>query len=627
MQRITKSPSYLIRNPSSYCFRINVPKDLQPLIGRKELRRSLKTGYLRTAKSKARLIAGRLQEVFQVVRESMDNGGLPLHEIEAIIERAFRDLVNFNERMKAWTGQITPEDRKLERSKHQMSLESAKDALASNDYSRIRDDFSNMFGRSSDALFSDETDPTELKQLYRSYLKVKIRYHQLELERLAGEFSTDPESVFHADIDLKEAKTNQSKQERIENERHLAEIERAESLSDLRNELARLKGITGSVAVNSGKEEEPSILLSELYEQFKAEKVEARRWGNTTIRNHTPKINALVQFVDDVPVNQITKPMLRKYRKLLDHLPPNFVKKGYPDLSVVDPKDLAGKHDETLDITTVREYMNFTKSLFQFAKDNDYIGENPVVSGMIPPKKKNTRELRHPFVDPSELAQVFDKERFLKWSEEKPERFWVPILALFTGCRMEEMCQLYVDDVKQVDGIWCIDIKGLTGGNGEGEEGRQMLKNENASRIVPLHPILVKDLKFPDYVNDLMSSSGSLIFSHLEKSKKTNWKYSQALSKAFGRYLRNKARISDKKKAFHSFRHTVANHLYNTVFDESIIEELEGRAGKTETRKTYTQGYQAKVLYEQAILKLNYKVDLSHLKDSKWVPKDTDGLE
>jgi len=40
------SPSYLVRNHYSYCFRMNVPMDLQPFIGKKELRYSLKTGYL-----------------------------------------------------------------------------------------------------------------------------------------------------------------------------------------------------------------------------------------------------------------------------------------------------------------------------------------------------------------------------------------------------------------------------------------------------------------------------------------------------------------------------------------------------------------------------------------------------
>jgi hypothetical protein len=54
MQPPTPSPSYLIRNQYSYCFRLQVPADIQNYLGKKELRYSLKTGYLSLAKSKAR---------------------------------------------------------------------------------------------------------------------------------------------------------------------------------------------------------------------------------------------------------------------------------------------------------------------------------------------------------------------------------------------------------------------------------------------------------------------------------------------------------------------------------------------------------------------------------------------
>lgn len=47
MHQITRSPSYLIRNPHSYCFRMTVPAELRPLIGKRELRYSLQTGYLK----------------------------------------------------------------------------------------------------------------------------------------------------------------------------------------------------------------------------------------------------------------------------------------------------------------------------------------------------------------------------------------------------------------------------------------------------------------------------------------------------------------------------------------------------------------------------------------------------
>jgi len=68
MKPLNRSPHYLIRNPYSYCFRITVPKDLQHLVGRKELRWSLKTGYLGVARGKARIIAAEVYQVFKRLR-------------------------------------------------------------------------------------------------------------------------------------------------------------------------------------------------------------------------------------------------------------------------------------------------------------------------------------------------------------------------------------------------------------------------------------------------------------------------------------------------------------------------------------------------------------------------------
>lgn len=36
--------------------------------------------------------------------------------------------------------------------------------------------------------------------------------------------------------------------------------------------------------------------------------------------------------------------------------------------------------------------------------------------------------------------------------ETKPERFWIPLLGLYTGARLNELCQLHLEDVKEADG-------------------------------------------------------------------------------------------------------------------------------------------------------------------------------
>ncbi len=69
MKPCSKSPNYLVRNPYSYCFRMNVPKDPQRVVGKKELRYSLKTGNLTDAKYKARILAGQVQLIFQLLRK------------------------------------------------------------------------------------------------------------------------------------------------------------------------------------------------------------------------------------------------------------------------------------------------------------------------------------------------------------------------------------------------------------------------------------------------------------------------------------------------------------------------------------------------------------------------------
>ena len=70
-----RAPSYTIRNRYSYCFRMVVPKDLQKFVGKKELRYTLATGYAGLAKSKARFLAGQIQEFFRGLREHCEHGG------------------------------------------------------------------------------------------------------------------------------------------------------------------------------------------------------------------------------------------------------------------------------------------------------------------------------------------------------------------------------------------------------------------------------------------------------------------------------------------------------------------------------------------------------------------------
>lgn len=89
------SPSYLVRNPHSYCFRMFVPTDLQPYIGRKELRYSLRTGYVGLAKHKARYLSGQLHLLFKYLRGSVNGlSKLTAKKIPELVSQYIRKSID-----------------------------------------------------------------------------------------------------------------------------------------------------------------------------------------------------------------------------------------------------------------------------------------------------------------------------------------------------------------------------------------------------------------------------------------------------------------------------------------------------------------------------------------------------
>lgn len=77
-----------------------------------------------------------------------------------------------------------------------------------------------------------------------------------------------------------------------------------------------------------------------------------------------------------------------------------------------------------------------------------------------------------------------------EWSRSTPgtliirdERFWLPLIAVFSALRQEEICQLELDDIRQEGGIWYFDIN---------NRPPRQLKNRSAVRFVPVHDELIR---------------------------------------------------------------------------------------------------------------------------------------
>jgi len=179
---------------------------------------------------------------------------------------------------------------------------------------------------------------------------------------------------------------------------------------------------------------------------------------------------------------------------------------------------------------------------------------------------------------------------------------------MFTGARLNEICQLKVFDICEEDGIWYFAFC---------SDGEEVAKIKAAIRNVPIHKTLIK-IGLLNYVKQQRKRKQKMLFSDLTKHSKNG--YGAQVSKWFNRYLvkvgvKNAAK-DNNKKVFHSFQHTVIHHLQQKGVDEKRIKVMEGH--KIDDLSYYQHEQGLKVLAEEVVAKIDYGVDFGYLVDMRW---------
>jgi len=120
----------------------------------------------------------------------------------------------------------------------------------------------------------------------------------------------------------------------------------------------------------------------------------------------------------------------------------------------------------------------------------------------------------------------------------KPERYWVTMIAAYSGARLNEICQLDLTDIQKHDGIWVMDL--------QQNSADKSIKSKAGNRLVPLHPKLL-DLGLLDYWEQVKKGKNPKLFPNLKKGFRTT--YGDSVSKWFARYLM-KLGVKKKGKTF-----------------------------------------------------------------------------
>ena len=290
----------------------------------------------------------------------------------------------------------------------------------------------------------------------------------------------------------------------------------------------------------------------------------------------------------DKPARALDREDARAVRDLLIRFPKHATKRlpGVTPETAVEVAKQRGM--PTLSPASVNAYMGAFSALLRYANREGWISSN-VAEGLQVAEDQHPRDARDAFTG-DQLAHIFGDDLYREPRATWNHRQWVPLLALYSGARLGEICQLRCADVEKVDDVDAFLIRAGPG---------QRLKNTSARRLVPVHAAIRS--AFLDHVERQRARGEHRLFPNSTSRSVGQW---------FGSHLR---RVNSKVTGggLHQFRHLMADSLAEASVPGDLIDELMGWA-RVGMRNRYGSGIRASVLYAE-IAKVKYEIDLDHL--------------
>jgi len=407
MTRYNGSPTYLVRNPYSYCFRMIVPKDLQKFVGKKELRYTLKTGYLSAAKQKARFVAAQVQLIFRLLRKGTSIlAKLSEETIQKLVHQYIKTAIDDLDKLfyEPIDDELYPPPFSDEREFNSYV----------NSLDNIRDDWIAALNLGDFTPIVETVNELLTKNGINHGAKSSLEYRKLCAEILKAEIQLIP----------------------IQKKHMLCDVSYRKELPEIFPEV--FPKPTESLPQIAEQSSQP---LKKVLAAFWKES--SPHWKPRTVTQFKTCHNRLLEFVGpDQMIHTVDYQIGRDYKDLLSNTKTNKGTKMSP--------------------ARVDLYLGYASQVFNWAIKHHYTEINPF-SGLQYGKKKRKRpDKQRGAFNTDDLKKMFVDSRYFgedKWGKCKhPHFFWIALLGLFTGAREEEIGQLYVDDVKQIDGVWVLDI-------------------------------------------------------------------------------------------------------------------------------------------------------------------------
>lgn len=513
----------LVLRGKTYHFVRRVPRDVQAVVGKAVWKVSLKTSNLREAEAKARRVGVELDEIFLAHRTSSPAAKLASAQIAA--QRRYYEAVMAQEHA-ARRGDFdssygeTVVTRGVAFNEATAALVAAKEKAVPNAETLLRALKDVEGQRIADAVtqaaYAGKPPPVDVQGWEKNFYSY----------RLQDDAKTQKETLRKLEV---EAAT-----------RPIVERQLREDLKPLEG-FVPLTDDPNNPRIGKAK----SIWFS------------SRQQGECARKRHTVAVNRFVELHGDIPIGEITRPMVEKYvetiGQLTDHRHIPAKQRGglliLPDL----PKVAA---------PTVNRHIVSMKALLNFAVEKGWAKTNSAM-GIRPPKDTRPKASKRRSFTMEERRTVL--ARAVEEYGEGSDWYWFIKLAAYTGGRLEELAQLSKDNVRTIDGVAAIEIDDLNG---------RKVKTESSVRTVPLHPDIAEGfLKFAA----ASTSRHSTVFGFRPDAKTR--RHADVLSSEFGR-LMDRAGLTDRRLVFHSFRHGLKKEMSDARVDPDARRLILGHTGR-----------------------------------------------
>ena len=356
--------------------------------------------------------------------------------------------------------------------------------------------------------------------------------------------------------------------------------------------------------------------------------------GSITIRSVKEvkhSLNHLIEEWGDIPIGSITREMTTNFKGHIRKIPRN--RKKNPEYRDKDFHELVEMNiKDTISYTTVNKHLQYVSSFYEWSVNHGYATINPF-KGMKLKRTVRPRDERDRFTE-LELKKIFGRDNYIHYTNigdyiqytnvEKGKYafayYWVPLIAVFSGMRLGEICPLYLDNVRRIEGHhrkrrWCFDILE------EPNRTDKRLKNQSSRRVVPIHDILIEQLGFIEFI-ELLKKKDPKRERLFQELLYREGNYNKNVSTFFNkRYLPSLGLKTDKKN-FHSLRHTVSDHLKQKGVEPHFINELLGHSSGNIDLERYGKGYNPDILYNKCVKKIFYETSHKRWIDFKSLKVD-----